>query len=117
LRREVVMNLRAESWSGVERLVAERVGVKRERAVVAPEVRRLDSLSVVVGAGTGFLFELFDVDDEVVDVDFVLAVPLSIGSIELSTSALARFIMRKSDFVVSLSKEWPKRDVTVVLTL
>lgn len=76
------MNLSAECWIRVT--VLSFVGVKRESAVVLPEVRRLDSLSVVVCAGAGFLFE-FEV---VVRVAFVSG---SAGSVELKMSALARF--------------------------
>lgn len=90
--------------------------VNKEDADVVAEVRRDDSLSVVVCAGAGFLFELFDVEVEA-GVDFVAIVDSSAGSTELRTSPLARFIIRKSDFEVSLSKERPKSATNVVQTL
>ena len=116
LRRALVMNLRAASWIRfVERLVAEGVWVKRERALVVAEVRRLDSFNVVVCAGAGFLFELFEVDDEA--VWGVALLSRSAGSIELKISALARFSILQIDFVVSLTKERPKSAISVVATL
>jgi len=56
------------------------------------------------------------VDDEVAGVGFVVGDIASSRSGGLSESALARFIMRNTVFVVSLSKERPKRDISVAPT-
>jgi len=93
-----------------------REDVNKEDADVVAEVRRVDSLRVVVCAGAGFLFELFDVE-VVVGVDFMAIVDSSAESSGLRTSPLARFIIRKSDFDVSLSQERPKSATNVVQTL
>ena len=79
-------------------------------------MRRVDSFNVVVAAGVGFLLLFGLVVIEVCEADFA-AVITSKGSIESSKSAPARFIMRCSDLVVSLSKERPNRKVSDVPTL